>query len=259
MKLLDDLEGLSADALAFARLVAAVRAGGRGVDRSGAVEVVLDADGRPAEVWLRSDWRGAVGPGGLPAAVRDAWSAAALDRLATWVATATDPGAATCTPASDVAQRGHAGRGAADGGAGASGRAPADVAQRGRAACGPADGGASAGGWLAAEVAERGWAARGAADGGAGGRAPADVAPGAGAGHGGASGLAPLPAALVGEAVGRDGRGRVVAEFRRGDLVEVRLDEGWVSGADTAEVGGAVRAALAAALGAADEVRDGGR
>ncbi|MEH1130266.1 hypothetical protein [Micromonospora sp. CPCC 206061] len=184
MTLLDDLKLLRADALALARRVAAVRAGGRGVDPSGAVEVMLGPDGWPDGVRLRPEWRGAVGPGGLAGAVREAWSAAALDRLGAWAAAATDPDGAACTQAEDGAPRGQAA-------------------------------------------------------------------------HEGVDGPSPLPAALVGQAAGRDPGGRVTVEVSGGELVALCVDEGWARLADDREIGAVVRAALAEAFSEASGAVDG--
>jgi hypothetical protein len=80
------------------------------MDRAGVVEIVFDADGRPDAVRLRPDWRGAVGVGGLAAAVREAWSAAVLDRLGAWATATADPDPVVEAPADDVAARRRAAR-----------------------------------------------------------------------------------------------------------------------------------------------------
>jgi hypothetical protein len=234
--LLDDLELLRADASALARRVTVARAGGRGVDRSGAVEIVIDPDGRPADVRLRPDWRGAVRSGGLPGAVREAWSNAVLDRLSAWAVAATDPDAAIGTQADGVVPRGRA---VDDGQARALGSPPEALAR-----AGTDDGTAAALVWAttddgAGDVLE--WAA---AHDGVAAALVRDAA-----GDGGVGGLSPLPAGLVGEAAGSDPGGRVAVEIRRGEVVALRVDEGWARVADERELGAVVRAALAAALG----------
>lgn len=127
MKLLDEWERLRADAEAFARQIAAARAGGRGVDPNGAVEIVLDGDGRPVDVRLRPGWRGAVEPDGLAIAVREAWAAAVLDRLAAWVAAATDPITPARPPGDGEPTRSGAPASGASGGRGLSGRVVVEV------------------------------------------------------------------------------------------------------------------------------------
>ncbi|MCW6010291.1 hypothetical protein K1W54_37945 [Micromonospora sp. CPCC 205371] len=230
MTLLDELERLRADASAFARRVASARAGGRGVDRSGLVEIMLDGDGRPAKVRLRPGWRGAIGVGGLPVAVREAWFAAVLDRLAAWATAATDPAPAAGAPSDDAAPRRRAARGVTNRG-GLSQAAPVRAG---------ADG--TVGGLMQPAASMRT-----DADGDFGGLTlPAahlrEVA------DGGAGGLT-LSAALVGEVAGRDPGGRVVVEISRGELTALRVDEGWARVADEMEIEAAVLAALVDALG----------
>jgi DNA-binding protein YbaB len=84
---LEDLGRLCGQGVAAreqARQAAAGAVDVRGGDSTGAVTVMLNADGHVATVQVSSDWRRRLDPDTLGDAVRDAAQVAAVARLASW-------------------------------------------------------------------------------------------------------------------------------------------------------------------------------